>query len=309
MRRITRRLLVAALLAVAVLAGAEIYLRTSGIVDFPLYDVSPSLGYIPKPSQSGVFLDKNRWTFNDKSMGAGPWNPGGHPNILLIGNSVIMGGNPYDQPQKIGPLLEGALDNRYVVWPIAAGGWTDVNEARYLQQHPEVSSRAGFFVWEYMHGGLGGLNPWQGEYAFPTRRPLWASGYVFRRYVLPKFISLPVRELPPDEAARPENIALFEDRIAALTAGKQSPAGLIFLYPDKAQLLTARSGAKWLPDKEFLQRICAAHGVILVDIADDPQWDPSLYRDGVHPSAKGNAVLARILAGHVRSAIGATGTQ
>src|ERR1700754_881332 len=118
MRRTTRRLLVAALLTVAVLAVLEIYLRTSGVVDFPIYDVSSSLGYIPKPSQSGAFLDKNHWTFNDKSMGAGPWNPDGHPNILLIGNSVIMGGNPYDQPQKIGPLLETALDNRYAVWPI-----------------------------------------------------------------------------------------------------------------------------------------------------------------------------------------------
>jgi hypothetical protein len=309
MRVATRRIFVGALLLAAAFAVAEIYLRETGAIDFPLYAVSQSLGYIPKPSQSGAFMNRNGWIFNDKSMGAGPWNPDGRPNILLIGNSVIMGGNPYDQQQKIGPLLEASLGNRYAVWPIAAGGWTDVNEAQYLIRHPEVSSRADFFVWEYMHGGLGGLNPWQGEYVFPTKRPYWASWYVFRRYILPKFIALPTRELPPDDAARPDDIAFFEDRIASLAAAGHSPAGLIFLYPDKAQLLAARSGRTWLPDKEFLRAICIAHGVILVDIADDPEWSGSLYRDGTHPSVQGNVVLARILARHLRSAVGASDGQ
>src|SRR5437899_1649918 len=118
-----RTLKVTALGLAAVLIATEIGVRLSGVVDFPVYAVDNEIGYIPKPSQSGSFLHKNAWVFNDRSMGtASPWDPSKRPNILFIGNSIVMGGNPYDQKDKLGPLTQQGIGENYAIWPIAAGG-------------------------------------------------------------------------------------------------------------------------------------------------------------------------------------------
>jgi lysophospholipase L1-like esterase len=43
-----------------------------------------------------------------------------------------------------------------------------------------------------------------------------------------------------------------------------------------------------------------AHGLALIDIADDARWTETMYRDGVHPTKEGNGVLALILEEAVR---------
>jgi len=48
--------------------AAEIAVRLSGILDFPTYAVDSEIGYIVKPNQSGKFLNKNPWAFNDRSV-------------------------------------------------------------------------------------------------------------------------------------------------------------------------------------------------------------------------------------------------
>ena len=143
------------LLFLVLLAITEPAVRLSGAADFPVYHVDNEIGYIPQPNQSGNFLLTHSWVFNDRSMGtARPWNPKQRPNILLIGNSIVMGGNHYDQKQKLGSLLQNNIGDAYTVWPIAAGGWTNVNETVYLKRNPDVAASPRFFVWEYMQGGL-----------------------------------------------------------------------------------------------------------------------------------------------------------
>jgi len=72
------------------------------------------------------------------------------------------------------------------------------------------------------------------------------------------------------------------------------------LCPDLQQLEMARAGKEWLPDRAEVQRVAARHGVVLIDLAAMPQWKPALYKDGVHPSIEGNAVMATILANEIR---------
>src|ERR1035438_8247662 len=86
------------------LAATELAVRLSGVVDFPTYLTDSEIGYLPRPNQSGSFLHINDWVFNDRSMGtAAAWDSSKRPNLLLIGNSVVMGGNPYAQKDKLGP--------------------------------------------------------------------------------------------------------------------------------------------------------------------------------------------------------------
>jgi hypothetical protein len=163
------RCLTLSLLGLGLAIGmVEVGVRFAGLVDFPTYTVDNEIGYIIKPNQSGSFLEKNRWAFNDKSMGtSSAWSPTNHVNVLLIGNSIIMGGNPYDQPDKVGPQIQQILGESYAIWPIAVGGWSNVNETIYLERNEDVVRAADFFVWEYMDGGLSGLSTWRNDYVWP----------------------------------------------------------------------------------------------------------------------------------------------
>lgn len=288
-----------------VFISTETGIRLSGIIDFPTYTIGNDIGYIPKPAQSGTFLNKNSWVFNDRSMGTeNHWNPSKRPNILVIGNSVVMGGNPYAQKDKVGPLIQRGVGESYAVWPIAAGGWTNVNQTVYLEKNPDVAKAANFFIWEYMSGGLSRLNAWPGEYVFPSKKPTWASWYVLRRYLLPRFIEFNMNDLPPTGTLHPSNLANFESAISRLaSASSKKIPGILFIYPVEAEFFAAKNGVEWLPERKVIEKIAASHGLKIVDIARHPEWNENLYRDGIHPTGEGNVVLARILVSAVTDAL------
>lgn len=302
MKYVRRALL--AVIGLALLTEATV--RFSGLVDFPTYAVDSDIGYIPKPNQSGNFLNKNHWVFNDRSMGtATPWNPAnGKTNVLLIGNSIVMGGNPYDQPDKLGPLIQGHLGDGIAVWPIAAGGWSSVNESVYLRRNPDVVAASDFFVWEYMNGGFSRLSPDRGTYVFPDEKPWLASWYVLRRYVLPQLIPFNMNELPPQGTSVQANVQVFENLVAQLASKRPGKtAGILFLYPGREEYLGMQQGVDYVPDRVALERIAAQHRLLIVDIAKYPEWNLQMYREGTHPTVAGNEVLANILAAAIRQAL------
>lgn len=304
-----KQIAIAAFGSLALLLAVEFGVRAIGAVDFPTYAVDDGIGYIVKPNQSGSFLHKRSWVFNDRSMGtARPWRPGHLPNILIIGNSIIMGGNPYEQKDKVGPMLQRAIGNQYSIWPIAVGGWSNINETVYMERNPDVGNSANFFVWEFMSGGLSDLSRWHSDYLFPRDKPEIATWYLFRRYVLPRILSYNMSELPPSAPSiSADGDARFEAAIAKLSVatGRTTP-GLIFLYPTKAQYLKAKQGGEWVPERAELERIAKSHGLKLVDIARSPEWNETLYREGTHPNVQGNAVLSHILSVEITNALRAT---
>ncbi|RFO95808.1 hypothetical protein DIC66_16615 [Rhodoferax lacus] len=275
------------------------------MVDFPIYMTDQSIGYLPKPNQEGKFLNENTWVFNDRSMGTpAPWNPAAKPNVLLIGNSIVMGGNPYNQPDKLGPLVQALLGDKVAVWPIAVGAWSTVNETAYLQQNPDVVQASNFFVWEYMNGGLSRMSLDRGQYVFPSEKPVLASWYVLRRYVLPRFMDFPMDELPPTGQSQQENMQQFEEQVAKLSLGKGGKVpGILFFYPGRDEYIGFQKGTEYVPDRKELERIAAKYGLRIVDVARRPEWNLSMYREGTHPTVEGNQVLAHILATAIREAM------
>jgi hypothetical protein len=287
---------------VAAMILIEATVRLSGVTDFPVYTVDDGIGYLPAPNQSGAFLRRNHWFFNDRSMPTDvPWNPKlGGANVLVIGNSIIMGGNPYDQKDKLGPLIQGDLGSHYQVWPVAAGGWTNVNESVYLERNRDVIDFANVFVWEYMQGGLSQLTKWNGQYVFPRDRPIWATWYVLRRYVLPRFIRLETSELPPQGVSNPDELKRFENSLARLSA-RSGGRGILFLYPRQTDYQAARVGQEWLPERSNIERLADKYRLRIMDLSKHPLWNERYYVDGVHPTVEGNVLLARILASEIES--------
>lgn len=285
----------------ALLVVAEVGVREAGLVDFPIYVRDDYFGYAPAPNQTGRFLNQNDWIFNDRGMGVGAtWKPSGSTDVVVIGNSIILGGNTYAQSDKVVPRIQGLLRSSCTTWPIAAGGWTTVNEYRFLERHPDVVDGADFFVWEVMAHQMGGVNPWARETTHPTQRPQWATGYVVRKALDQRFPSTPRFVLRANSEAA-SNYLQFASMLGRLSkASGRTPAGIIFLYPDQEQLTAFRSGRDWLPERTPLQELAARHNVVLIDVASFPQWTVGLYKDGIHPTREGNAVLASILAEAIR---------
>lgn len=281
----------------ALLITAELGLRIAGVTDFPTYDVDDGIGYVPSPGQSGAFLRTHDWVFNEHSMGtARPWSPDARVDVLLIGNSIVMGGNPYRQQDKLGPLIERRLGTNFAIWPIAAGGWTNVNQSVYMQRHPEVRAGADLFVWEFMSGGVSDLSRWRGEYVFPQRKPLLATWYALRRYVLPKVMHFNMDELPPTGESRSAMTQQFEAQLAQLaTKTGASTPGILFIYPAKAEYEMATQHREWLSERPLLTALAAKYKLAVADLSANPAWNKTMYRDDVHPTEQGNVVIADML--------------
>src|ERR1019366_9481584 len=115
-----------------------------------------------------------------------------------------------------------------------------------------IVDQADYFAWEYMSDGLIGAHPWSGEYVFPTHRPVYATWYALRRYVLPRlFAFINASELPVIEPAEKNDIGKFDAALGALTQGNNrvhSHGGIIWLYPAAAQLDDKRMASRTSAD-------------------------------------------------------------
>jgi len=120
----------------------------------------------------------------------------------------------------------------------------------------------------------------------PQKKPDFALWYLLDRYVL---------QIEDCTQIRPENLVPTEDVEAALHSFLRSTDKrvTVVLYPDKPESLDR---ARWRqtisPHVELLRRAGVAR---IIDVMDDPRWSHGYYRDGIHPTPQGYAVLARII--------------
>jgi len=268
------------LIGVAAFAILEVGLRLLGTVDFPLYENRTDVGFIPAPNQYGSFLNKNDWAFNELSMGVNyPYNSSLHPSTVLIGDSVVQGGNVFRQRDRLGPILQTISCSR--IWPVSAGGWAFINELHYLRVHQALLPNIDRIIFVLNSGDFVTGSVWKSELEHPTYRPWLASIYLLRKYVLQR---TEVRNRETDE---------WRSELSWLVSAFSKPI-VIALYPSLIELNDVAQRASQL---DFRQgEIAAVSAAIkIINIADDGRYAPSLYRDYIHPNSNGNTVLATIL--------------
>lgn len=273
---------------------AEAGLRLAGVTDFPTYETDDTIGYIPAPAQSGAFLNKNRWQLNERSMGSGPWQPDGQRDLVLLGDSIVWGGNPLDQPDKLGPQLQAVSGSRWRVWSAAAGSWSVRNQLAYLDRYPDVEAEADALVWVLNTGDLSAEpSRWHSDSTHPRSRPHSALLYVANKYAAPRlgFSTGGGEPLPATDSSAISTLtaSLLSQRLSALAASKQV---LVVLYPDINELDAPTD--HYLRFKQVLTTAmngCCA----LLELRDQPDWKADLYRDSIHPSPQGNRVLAHLI--------------
>lgn len=279
----------AALIVILLACLIEAAARLSHVADVPLYEANNAIGYIPAPNQHGAFLRTHGWAFNELSMGTDrPFVAAGKGDVLLLGDSVVLGGNPFRQEERLGPRVARAMGK--AVWPVSAGGWALSNELEYLREHPDVARRVGRIIIVSDLDDFAGPAYWQSELTHP-RRHHWSHAL----YALDRYLLKWTRPAPdPAAAVRPRDTP--SDFAALLGSGK--PVTVI-LYPNKAQF--AGNHACTFPPRWFV-KAAAPH---LFCVGSDPRWNAPFYMDEIHPTPAGTAVLARIIADFERARGGA----
>lgn len=258
-----------ALLSLAlVLATAEVAARID--LDFPLYEADGEIGYWLRPNQSGVFLD-NDWAFNTDSLGVPEeFAPSRRVDLLLVGDSIVMGGNTRRQAEKLGPLIERMTD--WQVWPASAGSWAIQNELAFLRRKPHLVEGADVVLFVVNSGDFAEPSAWASEYTHPRKPPTSYLLYALRRYVLPPEPSQPPMPVKPRPTA--------EDWVT-FVHNADKPV-MVLAYTSRKD---AGSDCDWIPPA-FLK---AGEWYCY----DANSLGSDAFAQSIHPSGWGNRVLAR----------------
>ena len=232
----------------------------------PLYRRDAIYGYELRAGQSGIFLGK-RWRVNRQGMPNSTDFVDGTNDVLLLGDSFVYGGNPYDHDERLGPLLSEVTGQ--AVWSMAAGGWSLDNAVAYLAGRPALAARMERIVVVVNDGDFGQPGKWQGEWVHPTERPDFYLWYLLRRYV------------PAARYAAPDTGGRVAEESMTLPTRAQIVA---FAHPR-----ADRTGCDFVPPE-----LSARHPVYCYRGA--MKRGPSALRDGFHPTVAVNRDLARFIA-------------
>lgn len=264
-------------------AGVQFF----GLVDVPVYEGNNQIGYIPSPNQSGAFMRSHTWRFNEYSMGAGPFNPDSKRfNLLLIGDSLVLGGNPLAEPERLGPQLEKLTG--WQVWPISAGSWAMQNELTYMRLHPAILEKMDAIVIVSNSGDFDVPSSWASDLTHPLQHPFPGLIYLVRKYVFQP-------STPPQ--VKPEMQVKLRDwqhDLHELSQNFKKPI-YIFMYPNSEEFHDVVKRQSQLDSKIPLIQAQLGDTAKIYKVSNDAHWNEALYRDDIHPSGNGNLVLAEIL--------------
>lgn len=268
-----------ALALVGTFFAVELFIWAGRVIDIPTYRADDRIGYLPRPSQSGLFLWSIPWHFNELSMGTErAFRPSERDtDVLLIGDSIVHGSNSDPPEERLAAQLERKTG--WAVWPISAPSWSLQNQLTYLRDHPEVVDGADRIIFVLNAGDFAGPSSWTSEFLHPLERPFPGSWYLFRKYLLKPAAGpppAPVRHWPDLPA-----------ELQKLVQGAGKPVRLFFYTGLGADGRPA--SCETLP--EAYRRIARWQCV-----AASPHWSAALYKDGVHPTAQGNEVIASMIA-------------
>ena len=268
-----------ALAALAVLAyvAIEVWLRRHGFIDVPLFRFDDHGTYRAAPDQSGRFLGRYEWRYDRRGMRFDGEAANLAGATILVGDSVVEGGNRVGQAQTLPALLASQLDE--TVYPVAARGWALANALAALVAMPrwEQAKRLIFVV---NSGDFETLGAMPDRFMFPRRRPFLALPWLVARQVGRRMF-----RSPPDPH-RPELHAQAIADFAAIAARFGGPVTIV-RYPMKGECGPG--------NPRFAELHAAAPGSTLLDLNSDPEWGDDCYLDHIHPSPKGLMVLARFI--------------
>jgi hypothetical protein len=272
---------------VSALALAEAGLRTTGFASPVLYVADPDYEYFPAPNQR-THRFSTRLETNEFGMRSPELAEITGPRVLVLGDSVVSAINWTDQRALATSLLAA---RGYGVMNVSAGSWGPGNMLAYLYRHGRREADAVIVVLSaqdyYDDRSYAQLS----RFALPLERPRSALVRAFDQYVFSG---------PEREAARVERPGVEGDARASLAALFQylRRAGVdacVLRHWTRREL---QEGPE--PGAAEILRLAGAYGVPVVDAEASYREalarGESIYLDDIHPSDRGQAVLAGLMA-------------
>ena len=258
---------------ISALFVTELMLRlVFGLGNPMLFQADADTGYRYRPNQT-IFRFGNKIEYNQYSQRSEPVTirkPQGTVRILLVGDSIINGGNLTDQTQTISALFEARLAasrKPVQVLNASAGSWAISNRLGYLRKFGTFESDA-----VIVQIGTDDLTQPPSTSArighdpfYPDQAPLLAIQEAWTRYAWPKFgnvlgfgtgsaqVSMPS---PQELDQQLQQNLHFLEALVILVRSQQRPIYVLFT-PNLNNLVPTFNVPQYKP--EFLKRLDSLH--------------------------------------------------
>lgn len=283
---------------------AELALRLLfGFGNPPLYIADDAIGYLLAPNQR-VRRFGNLIAINQYSMRARPIEPSRPADTLrvfLVGDSIINGNWWTDQSQIVSALIENNLSHRQKqrteVLNASANSWGPRNELAYLKKFGIFESQIVMLV--INTDDLFGTQPSSlqvgRDRSYPNKKPRLALLELIARFK--KQPPIPgLKEIQDEKGDRiGKNLTAIQEikNYVDTSNGRL----LLAMTPLKREVLNGPRDYE-LVARQRVDEFVAQHHIPYVDFLQPFQTHAvadSLYRDHIHLSPTGNAMVAQVL--------------
>jgi hypothetical protein len=254
------------------------------LVDFPLYTTDNDFGYRVSDNQSGIFMRRNSWSFQENGLSTFYPDSSSDKVILIVGDSVVLGGNQIDNHYRLGSILSLYKESKVI--SAAAGSWSLLNEISFVKKIGIDLSQFSTVVFVLNSEDFGQPSIWKSELSHPTHHPLVSSIYLFMKYIYPR---------PPAASVDTKSPRQWTAEWPGLLASIPGKV-IVVSYPTKRQLTNPSERIAELAPAIDTLRALSGDRVQILDVAADARWNASLYSDNIHPTRAGNQVLGAIIA-------------
>jgi lysophospholipase L1-like esterase len=231
-------------------------------------------------------------------MRSGPFEPDRREgDVLLLGDSLVFGGNPLDQTETWGAQLEAAMGGSVSVWAMGAPSWSSANEVVWLRRHDEILPKMEAVVWVLNSGDFFGRSQWSSSLDHPLASPWSHAVWAVLKYGMPRIYPQWRRPAVVHDAVfANEGVvrAYWREFLGQMSREKPHLRWCFVLYPNQYELARTESAPVWKVWCDGVKGLVAESGLKgWVEVLGEREgWRPEYYRDFIHPNAEGNRVLA-----------------
>jgi lysophospholipase L1-like esterase len=304
-RMISKRSLLGCVAPIALFAAIELPCRAFGLHRPVLYEAA-AYGYRVKPLQE-IHRFGNRYFSNEFGLRSEPiaqWPARGMVRILCLGDSITNGGAVTDQAETYPYLLQRKLRANQAnveVLNASAPGWAVANAAGWLRFNGTFGAQvvlltvgtADLFQAEES-AAIVGRHP-----SFPSVSPALAVEELLRRYAMPRLARISSADPGTGEPSG-ATLASRQAEIHALRIAEHlRRLGVIplVLYVERPVQTEAPDPHLTHARSSFFEAM-TRHNIAFRSTRDaiERAGGAALFRDGLHPNAAGNRILAQVAA-------------
>jgi lysophospholipase L1-like esterase len=275
--------------------------RFYGLHQTPTYISSPEFEYVHAPNQDRLIY-RNKFVTNEFGMRSDHLDDQREQTILLIGDSVINGGNPTDHDSLASTILQRWITQETqrptTILNVSSGSWGPDNATAFLNKHGLFDADAMILVvsshdaYDNMtHEPIVDVHP-----QFSTDNYTLAWSKLIQR----GWQKVEGKLFPPEVPTKLQKSDLginysldFNPGFRALLAMAEQRGipFLIFLHPTTLEV----NRRKWDRAGQEIMAFAEAHDIPLIDELNAGLINQAAYRDDIHYSDEGQKQLATLL--------------